>query len=163
MKPLSLLLLIFLSACSIVQIEIRDRKPSTTHKTYTKREQPQKQELKTKNTPVLISSPVKGRAVRTERGYFIVTSCGEFFRSVSDGRVLYAGDDIKNYGWVVMVDGGDGFVYVYGYAESLLVRRGENVRKGQPLGKVGKGSDDCGILFEVRDVEGKPLSFELML
>ncbi|RME11460.1 MAG: M23 family metallopeptidase, partial [Aquificota bacterium] len=98
-----------------------------------------------------------------QRGYFIATSCGEFFRSVGDGRVLYAGDDIKNYSWVVMVDGGDGLVYVYGYAESLLVKRGENVKRGQPLGRVGKASDDCGLLFEVRDAEGKPINFELVL
>ncbi|MFN3265093.1 MAG: peptidoglycan DD-metalloendopeptidase family protein, partial [Aquificaceae bacterium] len=145
------LLLLFLSGCGIVHIEVRDRTPQKTvskrmegksssqkttepiqkAETQPRGDMPQKREEPPKLAEVLrVQAPVKGRAIRTQRGYFIATSCGEFFRSVGDGRVLYAGDDIKNYSWVVMVDGGDGLVYVYGYAESLLVKRGENVKRG---------------------------------
>lgn len=108
-------------------------------------------------------SPVRGRAVRTERGYHITTACGEFFRSVGEGKVLYAGDDIKGYGWVVMVRGEEDLVFVYGKAERLMVKAGERVVKGQVLGKVGSQPEGCGLLFEVRDPEGRPVNFELVL
>lgn len=105
--------------------------------------------------------PVKGQPSRSDRGFYIKTSCGEFFRSVSDGKVLYAGNDLKNYNWVVMVES-DGFVYVYAKAGSSLVKKGERVAKGQTLGKVGQNPEGCGILFEVRNTEGKPVDFELL-
>ncbi len=165
MRPLIILFLIFLNGCGIIHIEIRDKqkKPEATQ------EQRQKsiprQEVKKEERPTIlkVQSPVRGRATPTEKGYYISTSCDEFFRSVSDGRVLYAGNDIKNYGWVLMIERADGLVYVYGRADSLLVRRGEGIKKGQPLGKVGKSSDGCGLIFEVRDQEGRPVKFELVL
>jgi len=178
MKPIVFLLLIFLSACSIVQVEIRDRspqpevrktqspqetKPTTKPKGETPKEAQSPQPLKPQGGTLRVAMPVKGKIARTERGYFIATSCGEFFRSVSDGRVLYVGDDIRNMGWVVMVDSGDGYVYVYAKAGSSLVKRGETVRRGQPLGRVGNSGNSCGILFEVRDQEGRPVNFELVV
>ncbi len=170
MKPIVFLLLIFLSACSIVQVEIRDRSPQReVKKTQTPQERKpttqQREEPTTKpqGGTLRVAMPVRGKIARTERGYFITTSCDEFFRSVSDGRVLYVGDDIRNMGWVVMVDSGDGYVYVYAKAGSSLVKRGETVRRGQPLGRVGNSGDSCGILFEVRDQEGRPVNFELVV
>ncbi len=186
MKPTVFLLLIFLSACSIVQIEIRDKKPQTEAKktqttqerkpitqqreestTKPKGETPKEaqspQPLKPQGGTLRVAMPVKGKVSRTERGYSIATSCDEFFRSVSDGRVLYVGDDIRNMGWVVMVDSGDGYVYVYAKAGSSLVKRGETIRRGQPLGKVGNSGGVCGILLEVRDQEGRPVNFELVI
>ena len=94
-----------------------------------------------------IPLPVKGKATPTERGYNINTDCGENFRSVGEGRVLNAGNDIKNYGWVDMVEGDEGLVYVYAKAGSILVKRGEWVKKSQPLGRVGEDREGCGLLF----------------
>ncbi|MFN7065650.1 MAG: murein hydrolase activator EnvC family protein [Aquificaceae bacterium] len=166
MPTLIALSLIFLSGCGIVHIEVRDKTP----KAQQREDQipKQKEEIKPSprentKTPIQVSMPVRGKPTRTERGYYISTPCGEFFRSISDGRVLYAGDDIRNYRWVVMVEGLDGLVYVYGMADSLMVKRGEKVRKGQPLGKVGNNRDSCGLIFEVRDSEGKPINFEFVL
>ncbi|MEJ7556580.1 MAG: M23 family metallopeptidase [Aquificaceae bacterium] len=170
MKPIAFLLLTFLSACGIVQIEIRDKSPQReVKKTQTPQERKpttqQREEPTTKpqGETLRVAMPVRGKIARTERGYFITTSCNEFFRSVSNGRVLYAGDDIRNMGWVVMVDSEDGYIYVYARAGGSLVKKGETVRRGQPLGRVGNSGDSCGILFEVRDQEGRPVNFELVI
>ena len=166
MVLLALLLLTFLNSCGIIHIEIRDRKPSSQPQAPPLRkevkEEPAKPPLKSEEL-LRVRAPVKGKATRTERGYYINTGCGEFFRSVSDGRVLYVGDDVKGYGWLIMVDGEKGFVFVYAKAELSLVKRGERVRVGQPLGKVGSSKEGCGLLFEIRNLEGRPVSFELVL
>ncbi|MFN3947684.1 MAG: peptidoglycan DD-metalloendopeptidase family protein [Aquificaceae bacterium] len=166
MRPLILLFLIFLSGCGIVRIEIRDKTPTTKQDARTapqekKRETPRAQQEKPDF--VRVPMPVRGKASPKERGYYINTSCDEFFRSVSDGRVLYAGNDIGNYRWVVMVEGKDDLVYVYAMADSLFVKRGEVVRRWQVLGKVGSNREGCGLLFEIRDKEGRPIRFEFML
>ena len=170
MKPIAFLLLTFLSACGIVQIEIRDKSPQReVKKTQTPQERKpttqQREEPTTKpqGETLRVAMPVRGKIARTERGYFITTSCDEFLRSVSNGRVLYAGNDIRNMGWVVMVDSEDGYIYVYARAGGSLVKKGETVRRGQPLGRVGNSGDSCGILFEVRDQEGRPVNFELVI
>ncbi|RMH79937.1 MAG: M23 family peptidase [Acidobacteria bacterium] len=154
MKPMSLLLLIFLSACGLVHVEIRDRETKKKRKEEIVRQE---------RVDIKLPLPVKGKPEKTERGYYIKSSCDEFFRSISDGRVLYSGNDIKGYGWVVMVESEEGYIIVYAKADSTLVRRGEAIRRNQVLGKVGKGGEDCGILFEVRDREGKPISFTPVL
>jgi len=145
MKPVIALSLIFLSGCGILHIEIRDKtpkrevqKPQRSTEAPPKTYQPPAEALK-------IPLPVKGKATPTDRGYYINTACGEYFRSVGEGRVLYAGNDIKNYGWVVMVEGDEGLVYVYAKAGSILVKRGERVKKSQPLGRVGEDRERKGV------------------
>jgi hypothetical protein len=135
------LLITFINSC--VQIEIRDRRPPTV-------EVPK------------VPMPVKGTPIRTQRGYFIKSSCDEFFRAVKRGKVLYAGDDLKGYGWVVMVEQEDGYITVYTRAERVFVKKGESVKRGQVLGKVGKQGQDCGIGFELRLKDGSPINFELV-
>ncbi|ADC88797.1 Peptidase M23 [Thermocrinis albus DSM 14484] len=149
MGALILLLLIFIEACSVLQVEIRDRptRPKTTH-----REEYQ---------VLRVAMPVYGSVMRDERGVFIKTNCGEFFRSVQEGTVLYAGSDLKTYGEVLVVNHGD-FMTVYKYGRNLLVRKGERIRKGQVLGQVGRWRGQCGIGFEVRDQEGSPIRFEFL-
>ena len=39
---------------------------------------------------------------------------------------------------ILMVEGDEGLVYVYAKAGSILVKRGERVKKSQPLGRVGE-------------------------
>lgn len=167
MKPLSLLLLIFLSACGLVHIEVRDRETEKRKREKVVRQERVERERKEVNrqekTEIKLPLPVKGKPEKTERGYYIRSSCDEFFRSLSSGRVLYSGNDIRGYGWVVMVDSEDGYIIVYAKADSVLVRKGEAVKRNQVLGKVGKEREGCGILLEVRDREGKPISFTLML
>jgi septal ring factor EnvC (AmiA/AmiB activator) len=50
--------------------------------------------------------------------------------------VLYAGDDLKGYGWVVMVEQEDGYITVYTRAERVFVKKGESVKKSQVLGRL---------------------------
>ncbi|WP_448583362.1 peptidoglycan DD-metalloendopeptidase family protein [Thermocrinis sp.] len=88
------------------------------------------------------------------------TSCDEFFRALDNGRVLYAGDDIKSYGLVVMVEQENGYISVYTRAGSLFVKKGEKVKNAQVLGKVGRHGEKCGIGFELRLQDGSPVSFE---
>ncbi len=181
MVPLSLLLLIFLSSCGLITVEVKDKQKTMPQPepTKTSKKQEDWRELEGVVLPGLqrkehtqrhkalpseglrVAMPLRGQPIKSERGYYIRSSCGEFFRSVSEGKVLYAGNDLKSYDWVVMVEG-DNFVYVYAKASSSLVKKGERVSKGQPLGKVGQSQEGCGILFEVRDAEGRPINFELL-
>lgn len=161
MKPLIALSLIFLSGCGIVHIEIRDKTPKREVQRPQRRVEAPQRTYQPPAEALKVPLPVKGKVTPTDRGYYINTACGEYFRSVGEGKVLYAGNDIKNYGWVVMVESDERFVYVYAKAGSILVKRGERVKKSQPLGRVGEDREGCGLLFEVRDQEGRPVKFSV--
>ncbi len=167
----SFLFITFISSC--VQIEIRDRIPTQYRKQETPSQSPKeiqkpKEPTRTPETETPTSKipkvpmPVKGVPVKSHRGYFIKTSCEEFFRAIERGKVLYAGDDLKSYGWVVMVDQEDEYITVYTKAERLFVKKGDRVARSQVLGKVGRQGQDCGIGFELRLKDGSPIGFEFL-
>ena len=56
------------------------------------------------------------------------------------------------YGRMVMVDHGNGFVSLYAHMNTLYVRQGENVAKGEQLGTVGNTGRSTGphLHFEIR-------------
>jgi murein hydrolase activator len=82
---------------------------------------------------------------------------GQPFRSVFDGRVAYAAP-LAGYGLTVVVDHGQGVVSIYAHAEALLVVQGEDVERGQDLGRVGDSASLRGpyLYFELRD-GGRPV------
>ncbi|MFZ1752159.1 MAG: peptidoglycan DD-metalloendopeptidase family protein [Caldilineaceae bacterium] len=67
------------------------------------------------------------------------------------------------YGTMVMIDHGGGYVTLYGHMNSIFVRQGESVVKGQQIGTVGNTGNSTGphLHFEVRyqGVSRNPFSF----
>jgi murein DD-endopeptidase MepM/ murein hydrolase activator NlpD len=90
-------------------------------------------------------------------GLDIEASRGDVFRSVFDGRVLFA-SWLHGYGLTAIVDHGSGVASVYAHADVLLVEPGEAVVRGQQLGRVGDTGSLEGpyLYFEIRD-GGKPV------
>lgn len=101
--------------------------------------------------------PVKGSVEKMGRGIFVKAGCGKYVRAVEEGRVVYAGRDVENYGWVVIIEQRDGLVSVYGKMERPWVKIGERVKVRQVIGKVGRGREGCGIYYELRNGRGDPV------
>ncbi len=69
---------------------------------------------------------------------------GEDVVSVKPGKVIYSGW-VKGYGYTAEVDHGNGVVTKYHHmAEAPSVKVGENVKKGQVVGKVGSTGISSG-------------------
>jgi septal ring factor EnvC (AmiA/AmiB activator) len=82
---------------------------------------------------------------------------GDDIRAVFDGRVLYA-SNLQGYGLTTILDHGGGVVSIYAHASVLLVSKGQDVGRGERIGKVGdSGSlEGPGLYFEIREA-GKPV------
>jgi murein DD-endopeptidase MepM/ murein hydrolase activator NlpD len=53
------------------------------------------------------------------------------------GIVAYAGNELRGYGNLVLIKHADGWMTAYAHNSALLVKRGERVRRGQPIARVG--------------------------
>jgi len=117
--------------------------------------------------------PVSGHVISTfgstgdgERndGINIASQLGAPIRASADGTVTYAGDQLRNYGNLVLIEHGNGFITAYAHAQSISVSRGDHVRKGDVIGTVGESGDvpRPQVHFEIRH-GARPIDPTLML
>jgi len=73
-------------------------------------------------------------------------------RASAAGTVTYAGDELKNYGNLVLVKHAGGYTTAYAHADRLIVARGDFVTRGQVIGYVGQTGDVSKpqLHFEIR-------------
>ena len=89
---------------------------------------------------------------RRNDGINIAGRRGDPVRAVADGTVSYAGNEIRGFGNLLLVRHADGWISAYAHNERVLVRKGERVRKGQVVSRVGSTGNVGGpqLHFELR-------------
>jgi murein DD-endopeptidase MepM/ murein hydrolase activator NlpD len=70
-------------------------------------------------------------------GINIAAPRGTPFRAADSGVVIYAGNELRGFGNLLLLRHEGGTVTAYAHADELLVQRGETVRRGQTIGRVG--------------------------
>ncbi len=102
-------------------------------------------------TTVALDWPVRGDILRRfgpvgmgerNNGVNIGAPQGSEVRAAAAGRVGYVGDDLAGQGLTVLVVHRDGWRSVYGHLGSAVVRDGDNIEAGQPIGTVGTTAGD---------------------
>jgi murein DD-endopeptidase MepM/ murein hydrolase activator NlpD len=73
-------------------------------------------------------------------------------KAAEDGVVAYAGNELKGYGNLILVKHPNGYVTAYAHAKELLVKRGDQIKRGEVIAKSGQtGNVEVPELhFEVR-------------
>ncbi|HLN87999.1 MAG TPA: peptidoglycan DD-metalloendopeptidase family protein [Candidatus Limnocylindrales bacterium] len=109
--------------------------------------------------------PVKGRvsapfgkfkhpefdAEIVRKGIDIDAPLGDAIRVVERGRVVYA-SHFSGYGNMMIVDHGERYYTIYGHLAEMLKKNGDEVRRGEILGRVGDSDSWSGakLYFEMR-------------
>jgi murein DD-endopeptidase MepM/ murein hydrolase activator NlpD len=77
---------------------------------------------------------------------------GTSVKAAEDGVVVYAGNELKTYGNMVLLRHYNGYVTAYAHASELMVKHGDSVKRGQIIARTGQtGSASAPQLhFEVR-------------
>ena len=103
---------------------------------------------------------VDAKSARVRAGDFGIRIMGERGQDIvaaDSGKVMYAGDGLKAYGLLVIVQHTPQWLSAYGHNEKILVSEGDAVRAGQPIATMGVGSGNAAMLhFEIRR-NGKPV------
>lgn len=71
-------------------------------------------------------------------GINIAAPIGAPIRASADGEVIYTGAELEGYGNLLLVRHDDGWVSAYAHADSIVVKKGDRVRQGQVVAKVGR-------------------------
>lgn len=92
------------------------------------------------------------------QGVDIAASMGSPVRAAFGGMVLYAGW-FGGYGKLIVIDHGDGFSTLYGHLSTIDAAPGQQVTRGQVVGRVGSTGYSTGphLHFEIRQ-RGKPIN-----
>ncbi|MEZ5825800.1 MAG: M23 family metallopeptidase [Geminicoccaceae bacterium] len=85
-------------------------------------------------------------------GIDIRAAKGSTVKATESGIVVYAGGDIPSMGRMLMIRHAGGYLSAYAHNDTLLVRTGDAVRRGQPVAKVGDTGDisEPRLHFELR-------------
>ncbi len=107
--------------------------------------------------------PTEGRLVakfggsKNNKGIDIGGKIGQPVNSVANGRVVYSGSGLKNYGKLVIVKHNDTYLSAYAHNQALMVKEGETVKLGQTIARMGHSTAGTPVLhFELRK-KGKPV------
>ena len=83
------------------------------------------------------SIPVAGKVLKTfskkHQGLTFNTKPGQTVRAIRDGAVVYSGDKMKIHGKMIIIKHPLGFYSTYTQNQSLKVKDGDNVTKGQVI------------------------------
>lgn len=85
-------------------------------------------------------------------GINILVPQGSSVHAAEGGTVAYAGSELKGYGNLILIRHEGNWITAYAHNESLLVRRGDHVERGQEIAKAGKTGavDQPQLHFELR-------------
>jgi murein DD-endopeptidase MepM/ murein hydrolase activator NlpD len=104
------------------------------------------------------SDPFQARAAM-HPGIDLAGAIGTPIYATADGVVLRAGWNSGGYGNLVEIDHGRGIATRYGHMSAVLVRAGEQVTRGQQIGRMGSTGRSTGshLHYEVR-IDGRPVN-----
>jgi murein DD-endopeptidase MepM/ murein hydrolase activator NlpD len=110
-----------------------------------------------------IGSPYGTRQGRLHEGIDLPAPIGTPVFAAGDGQVIYAGDGIRGYGNLIVLQHEGDLLTVYAHNSQLLVGQGDKVTAGQRIALVGQSGRATGphLHFEVRSgqIPQDPVSY----
>jgi murein DD-endopeptidase MepM/ murein hydrolase activator NlpD len=129
-------------------VSLKKAEPKTETKKEETKPAVKKEEPKQDNVKVTFkddgkfSWPVKGTVVKKfstkNDGINIAVAEGTNVRATRPGEVVYAGNELKGYGNLVLLKHSDGYLTAYAHMKEIKVKKGDKLGKGSILGEVGK-------------------------
>jgi len=105
---------------------------------------------------ILFAWPASGPIIakfhaEKNKGIGIGGQAGDPVLAAADGRVVYAGSQLRGYGNLIIIKHSDTYLTAYAHNEKLLVKEEQNVKLGQKIAEMGKtDSDRVKLHFEIR-------------
>lgn len=108
-----------------------------------------------------MASPTAGKIVtsfaKNGKGIDIGGKLGQPIVAAANGSVVYVGSGLRGYGKMIILKHNKTYLTAYAHNNTLLVKEGDIVKRGQKIAEMGKtDADSVKLHFEVRRF-GKPV------
>jgi lipoprotein NlpD len=91
------------------------------------------------------------------KGLAIAGRAGDPVLAAADGKAVYVGSAIRGYGNLIVIQHNGRYLTAYAHNQTLLVKEGQTVRRGQRIAEMGStDADRVQLHFEIRR-HGKPI------
>lgn len=91
------------------------------------------------------------------RGIDIRGETGQPVFAVADGKVVYSGTGLADYGNLIIVKHDNVYLSAYAHNKKRLVKEGQQVRRGETIAQMGQNEDNLPVLhFQIRK-QGQPV------
>jgi lipoprotein NlpD len=105
--------------------------------------------------------PAKGKLLASyteaNKGIDIAGTLNAPVLAAADGKVMYSGTGIRGYGKLVILKHNNVFLSAYAHNQNILVKEGQDVKRGQKIAEMGAtDTDQVKLHFEIRK-QGKPV------
>lgn len=99
--------------------------------------------------------PAQGKIIQgfntNTKGIDIAGAEGEPVLAAADGKVMYAGNGVRGLGNLILLGHSNGFITAYAHNQSLLVKTGQQIKKGEKIAAIGQTDTTSPRLhFEIR-------------
>ncbi len=102
--------------------------------------------------------PTRGKVIENfslaeqgNKGIDISGSQGQQILAAADGQVVYAGNALRGYGNLIIINHDNEFLSAYAHNDALLVTEGQKVVRGQQIAKMGStDAKSVRLHFEIR-------------
>lgn len=99
--------------------------------------------------------PASGKIIQSfnsnTKGVDIAGSVGDPVHAAADGKVMYAGNGVRGLGNLILLGHSNGFITAYAHNQTLLVKTGEQIKKGSKIAAIGQTDTSSPRLhFEIR-------------
>ncbi len=91
------------------------------------------------------------------KGIDIAGALGDPVNAAADGKVMYSGNGVRGLGNLIIVNHQNGFITAYAHNRTLLVKTGQDVKRGAKIAEIGQSDTTSPRLhFEIRR-QGTPV------
>jgi murein DD-endopeptidase MepM/ murein hydrolase activator NlpD len=114
-----------------------------------------------------VDKDIKSAFVRDNNGLSVLEVYGTMgtpVKAVAPGKVVFAGDGIVNFGWMVVLKHDDGYMSIYAHNQQLNVKEGDAVKTGQTIAVLGRsGNTKTTKLYLEARYQGRKVSINSLL
>ncbi|OZI44870.1 peptidase [Bordetella genomosp. 5] len=105
--------------------------------------------------------PATGQVIQTfnsnSKGIDFAGNPGDPVIAAADGKVMYSGNGVRGLGNLIIINHQNGFITAYAHNRALLVKTGQNVKRGVKIAEIGQTDATSPRLhFEIRR-QGTPV------
>lgn len=139
---------------------IKIDEPKATKEVYSQKAIKKTKEIVAENQKKLAAKyvwPTEGKVIEQfnlqegKKGISISGELGQEIKSIAKGKVIYAGEELKGFGKLIIIKHEDNILSVYGHNRELLVTEGQKVDAGEIISTMGNtGTDKVKLHFEIR-------------